>query len=212
MRQLRKMIAWVIACLSLSAMLTGCGTNKDVYVPIASNTLELTEDGHLIAYIVEDFDKDYYDINELKTMVDEEIAEYNQAKTKLVNEAGQMPITVDKVIMAEDGSQKAVVALNFANGAVYSDYMGVEAFYGTVAQAAEKGYVLDGMLHSTKNDELFIGETLRKSQDKMILIIKDAVTVRTYDKVQYLSKNASITAEGFINAETKDELKYIIIK
>jgi len=193
-------------------MFTGCGTGKDVNVPVTSNTLEITADGHLIAYIVESFDKDYYDINELKTMVDGEITKYNETKANLVSEAGQMPITVDKVIMAEDGSKKAVVALNFANAVVYADYMGKEAFYGTVAQAAEKGYVLDGMLKAVKGDEPFIGETLKKSQDKMILIIKDAVTVRTYDKVQYLSRNASITAEGFVNAETKDELKYIIIK
>ncbi len=212
MRYLRKIIAWTVACLSLCAMFTGCGTGKNEYVPITSNTLEVTADGHLIAYIVEAFDKDYYDINELKTMVDEEIAKYNQAKASLVSEAGQMPITVDKVIMAEDGSKKAVVALDFANAAVYTDYMGVEAFFGTVAQAAEKGYVLDGMLKAVKNDEPFIGETLKKNQDKMILIIKDAVMVRTYDKVQFLSKNANITAEGFVNAEIKDELKYIIIK
>ena len=205
-------MAWVVVCLSLCAMFTGCGTGSDANVPITSNTLEVTEDGRLIAYIVEDFDKDYYDINELKTMVEDEAAKYNQAKASLVSEAGQVPITVEKVIMAEDGSKKAVVALNFANAAVYTDYMGLEAFYGTVAQATEKGYVLDGMLKAVKNDEPLIGETLKKSQDKTILIIKDAVTVRTYNKVQYLSKNASITAEGFVNAETKDELKYIIIK
>lgn len=212
MRHLRKVIAWTVACLSLCVMFTGCGTGKDVNVPVTSNTLEITADGHLISYIVEDFDKDYYDINELKTMVDGEIAKYNESKVSLVSEAGQMPITVDKVVMAEDGSQKAVVALNFANVDVYTDYMGMEAFYGTVAQAAEKGYVLDGMLKAVKNDESLIGEALKKSQDKMILIIKDAVTVRAYDKIEYLSRNASITAEGFVNAETKGELKYIIIK
>ena len=212
MRHLKRIIAWTVACLSLCAMFTGCGTGKNANVPITSNTLEVTADGHLIAYIVEDFDKDYYDINELKTMVDEEVAAYNQAKATLVNEAGQLPITVNSVMMAEDGSKKAVVALNFANAVAYTDYMGVEAFYGTVTQAIEKGYVLDGMLKSVNNDEPFIGETLKKNQDKNILIIKDAVMVRTYNKVQFLSKNASITDEGFVNAQTKDELKYIIIK
>lgn len=212
MRHLKRIIAWTVACLSLCAMFTGCGTGKNANVPITSNTLEVTADGHLIAYIVEDFDKDYYDINELKTMVDKEVAAYNQAKATLVNEAGQLPITVNSVMMAENGSKKAVVALNFANAVAYTDYMGVEAFYGTVTQAIEKGYVLDGMLKSVNNDEPFIGETLKKNQDKNILIIKDAVMVRTYNKVQFLSKNASITDEGFVNAQTKDELKYIIIK
>ena len=94
----------------------------------------------------------------------------------------------------------------------YADYMGKEAFLGTVSEAMEKGYVLDGMLKSVKNGDPLIGEQLKKSQDKTILIIKDAVQVRTYNDVQYLSMNASITKEGFVDAQTKDELKYIIIK
>ncbi len=212
MRHIKRIVAWTLACLSLSMLLVGCGNKENAHVPITSNTLELTSDGRLIAYIVEDFDKDYYDINELKTMVDAEIAEYNKAKADLVSEAGRMPVIVEKVSMAEDGSKKAVLALNFQNAAIYADYMGQQAFLGTVADAINAGYVLEGMLVKVKGGAPFIGESLKKSQDKTILIIKDAVTVRTYEDVQYLSKNASMTAEGFVNAETKDELKYIIIK
>ncbi len=212
MRHCKKIVIWVVACLSLSLLFVGCGIKEMQYVPITTNTVELTSDGRIIAYIVEDFDKDYYDINELKTMVNEEIAEYNKAKAELVSEAGRTPVIVDKVTMAEDGSKKAVVALNFQNAAIYADYMGKEAFLGTVSDAINAGYVLEGMLVKVKGGELLIGEALKKNQDKTILIIKDAVTVRTYGDVLYLSKNAGITADGFVNAETKDELKYIIIK
>lgn len=212
MRHFKRIVIWTVACLSLCAMFVGCGKNEEVNVPITTNTVEVTEDGRLIAYIVEDFDKDYYDINELKSMVDEEIAAYNTENAGLVTQQGSAPVIVEKVAMAEDGSKKAVVALNFQNAALYSDYMGKEAFLGTVSDAAEKGYVLDGMLKSVKNDELLIGEQLKKSQDKTILIIKDSVMVRTYNDVQYLSKNASLTKEGFVNAQTQGELKYIIIK
>ena len=212
MRHFKKIVVWTVACLSLCAMLVGCGNNKDVNVPITTNTVEVTEEGRLIAYIVEDFDKDYYDVNELKSMVDEEIAAFNTAKANLVTEAGLTPVIVEKVAMAEDGSKKVVVALNFQNASLYADYMGKEAFLGTVSEAMEKGYVLDGMLSSVKNGDSLVGEQLKKSQDKTILIIKDAVMVRPYNDVQYLSKNASITEEGFVNAQTKDELKYIIIK
>ena len=212
MRHFKRIVIWTVACLSLCAMFVGCGKTGDVNVPITTNTVEVSEDGRLIAYSVEDFDKDYYDINELKSMVDEEIAAYNTAKANLVTQEGSTPVIVEKVAMAEDGSKKAVVALSFQNAALYSDYMGKEAFLGTVSDAAEKGYVLDGMLKSVKNDELLIGEQLKKSQDKTILIIKDSVMVRTYNDVQYLSKNASLTKEGFVNAQTQGELKYIIIK
>ncbi len=211
MRHFKRIVVWTVACLALCAMFVGCG-KKDVNVPITVNAVEVTEEGRLVAYIVEDFDKDYYDINELKSMVDEEIAAYNTAKASMVTQEGSIPVIVEKVAMAEDGSKKAVVALSFQNASLYADYMGKEAFLGTVSEAMAKGYVLDGMLNSVKNGDSLVGEQLKKSQDKTILIIKDSVMVRTYNDVQYLSKNASLTEEGFVNAQTQGELKYIIIK
>lgn len=213
MRHFRKLLVVTAVCLSFGgAFLSGCSEEEPVYVPVTSNTLEVTATGDLIAYIVEDFDKDYYDINELKTMVDAEIAAYNEKNAAMAEGAGRAPIIVDKVIMAEDGSKKAVVALNFENGTVYEDYMGEQVFFGTVAEAMAEGYELAGVLKSVKKGESLTGEKLQKSGDKMILIVGDAVTVRTYSSVQYLSDNATLTTEGFVNALAEDALKYVIIK
>lgn len=213
MRHLKRLLVVTAVCLSIGgAFLTGCsGEQEQVYVPITSNTLELTETGDLIAYIVEDFDKDYYDINELKTMVDAEIAAYNQEKANLAEGAGRAPIIVDKVMMAEDGSLKAVVALNFENSLVYEDYMGEQVFFGTVAEAMAEGYELAGVLKSVKKGEALTGEKLKKSGDKMILIVGDDVTVRTYSAVQYLSDNATLTTNGYVDATTPESMKYMIM-
>lgn len=213
MRHFKKLLVVTAVCLILGGVfLAGCEQQEKVYVPVTSNTLEVTEDGRLIAYIVENFDKDYYDINELKQMVDSEIAEYNKEKAALVTEAGRAPVIVDKVMMAEDGSQKAVVALNFQSGAVYEDYMGEEVFFGTVTEAIAAGYELEGVLKKVKNGEALIGDKLRKNGEKMILIVGDDVVVRTYNDVQYLSNNATLTTNGYVNATLEDELKYMIIK
>ena len=96
MRHFKKIVVWTVACLSLCAMFVGCG-KENVNVPVTTNTVEITEEGRLIAYIVEAFDKDYYDVNELKSMVDEEIAAFNTAKASLVTEAGLTPDNVVKV-------------------------------------------------------------------------------------------------------------------
>lgn len=213
MRHLRKILVVVAVCLMVSGtFLAGCSEPEQVYVPVTSNTLEVTETGDLIAYIVEDFDKDYYDINELKTMVEAESASYNEKSAGLVEGAGRAPIIVDKVMMAEDGSKKAVVALNFANSVVYEDYMGEQAFFGTVAEAMAEGYELAGMLKSVKKGDVLTGEKLQKSGEQMILIVGDEVTVRIYGAVQYLSDNAALTTNGYVDATAADSLKYVIIK
>lgn len=190
--------------------MTGCEQEK-VYVPITANTIEITEDGSLIGYLVEDFDKEYYNVAELESMLRSELEVYNTQKSNLAEGAGRVPITVDKVIMAEDGSAKVVVGLNFANADVYEDYMGKELFYGSVTQAVTAGYELEGKLAAVKDNAAFGTKEIEKYGNKPILIVEDTVSIRTDKKVQYLSTNASLTEEGFVDGAS-EELKYIITK
>lgn len=208
----KKAIVLMMVLLLSTLLLAGCSEETAVYVPVTENTIEVTEDGRLIGYIVEPFEKEYYDITELDTMVRSEIDEYNSAKQDLVTEAGRVPILVEKVMMAEDGSSKAVVALNFQNAAVYADYMEKEIFAGTVAEAKAAGYDLENKLIAVKGGEAFAGEKIQKEEGKRILILKDAVSVRVNGKVQYLSANAKKTSEGFLDCTADEELKYIIYK
>lgn len=207
----KKTIILMLMLLLSTLLFAGC-SKETVYVPVTTNTIELTEEGRLIGYIVEPFEKDYYSISELETMVRSEIDEYNAGKQELSTEAGRLPILVDKVSMAEDGSKKAVVALNFQNAAVYEDYMGKDIFLGTVAEAMDAGYDVDGKLTEVKGGTAFTGEKLQKAKDKKIVILEDTVSVRPTGKVQYLSTNAKETAEGFVDCTADEELKYIIYK
>lgn len=212
MRHYFKLISRLALCLSLCAfLLAGCA-EEEVYVPVTSNTIEVTQEGRLIAYIVEDFEKDYYDIDELADMVRTEIAAYNKEKASLSTDAGQVPVQVDKVMMAEDGSAKAVVALNFQNAAVYEDYMGMELFYGTVSEAMTAGYKLEGMLFDAKKGTVLPADKLERNEDRTILIIEDSVVIRPDKKVLYLSENTSLTEQGYVDAAEGEGFKYIITK
>ncbi len=211
MRHYRRIATLIAAYLVLCVLfVTGCEQEK-VYVPVTVNTVEVAEDGSLIGYIVEAFDKEYYDIQELDNMVRSEMAAYNEQKASLVTGAGRVPIQVEKVIMAEDGSANAVVALKFANADVYKDYMGKDIFYGTVSQAVSTGYILTGMLNNVKDGTVFGTEQIVTDGEKSILIVEDTVSIRVNDKVQYLSPNAKLTEEGFVDGSS-EEPKYIITK
>ena len=208
----KKAMVLMMVLLLSTLLFAGCSEETAVYVPVTENTIEVTEDGRLIGYIVEPFEKEYYDITELDAMVRSEIDEYNSAKQDLVTEAGRVPILVEKVMMTEDGSLKAVVALNFQNAAVCADYMEKEIFAGTVAEAKAAGYDLENKLTAVKDGEAFAGEKIQKEEEKKILILKDAVSVRVAGTVQYLSANAKKTTEGFLDCTADEELKYIIYK
>lgn len=213
MRHNRKVATLMAACLSFSTLfITGCEQEEKVYVPVTANTVEATEDGRLIGYIVEDFEKEYYSITELNDMVRSEIDIYNEQNADLSTEAGRAPIIVDKVSMAEDGSAKAVVALNFQSADVYEHYMGKEIFYGTVSEAVAAGYELAGQLTRVKNGETLTAEQVTKNGENRVLIVEDAVWIRTSEKVQYLSGNASLTDTGIVDGNASEELKFIITK
>lgn len=213
MRHYRKAAAFIAACLAWSTLLlTGCEQEEEVYVPVTANTVEATGDGRLIGYIVEDFEKDYYSITELGDMVRAEIEVYNEENAQLSTEAGRAPIIVDKVSMAEDGSAKAVVALNFQSAVVYEDYMGKDIFYGTVSEAVAAGYQLEGKLAGVKKGETMTAEQITKNGEKHILIVEGAVWIRTNEKVQYLSGNASLTSSKIVDGNAGEELKFIITK
>lgn len=211
MRRYSKFLtAILILALFMTFVLTGCGKKEEV--PVTEPTVTLTSDGQLIAYLVEDFDKEYYDLAELEAMVRSEVDEYNAANQSLAEKEGQLPITVNSVGMAEDGSQKAVVALQCANSSVYGDYFDTKVFYGTVAQALEDGYELSAALVSVKDGELFTKELAEKNSRKNILIIEDSVIVRCPKKVLYIGTNASLTEEGFVDGTQNEGLKLIIMK
>ncbi len=212
MRHYGKLTLLCAALLMLATLcLSGCEQEK-VYVPVTENTIEVTEDGRLIGYMVEAFEKEYYDIKELETMVRSEIDLYNQEKQQLSAGSGRSPIIVDKVIMAEDGSKQAVVALDFQNAKVYEDYMGSELFYGTVKEAVAAGYDIEKKLSGVKKGEVLTADKIEKYAEKHILIIKDNMNVRTAETVQYLSINARLTDDGFVSCTDSEDLKFIITK
>ena len=207
----KKTISLFLMMVLSALFITGC-SKEIIYVPVATNTVEITENGEIVGYIVEPFDKEYYDIQELTAMVETEINEYNAEKQTLVQEVGRAPIVVDKVNMAEDGSKNAVVALKYYSTAVYEDYMGKQLFYGTVEEAIAAGYDVDKKLSKVKGGDLLTGDLLQKNKDKKILILEDTVSVRIPQTAQFLSTNAQIDGYGYIDCTANEELKYIIFK
>ncbi len=210
MRRYGKILAAILMLTSfMSFSFVGCG-EKEV-IPVTEPTVEITADGELIAYLVEDFDKEYYDLAELEAMVREEIAEYVKTQA-LVTETGKEGMAVESVAMAADGSKKVVVELRFDNDEIYADYFDVEAFYGTVAEAEAAGYGLSAALISVKDGEIFTDELAKKNSRRKILVIEDSVIVRCPKDVLYVGTNASLTEEGFVDCTQGEGLNLIIMK
>lgn len=209
-RHNRKMTSILILMITIVFGFSGC-KQEEVVIPVTEPTLEVTSEGNLIAYLVEDFDKDYYVLEELDAMVREEVAEY-VAEHALVTETGAEGMAVESVAMAEDGSKQVVVALKFANSEIYEDYFDTKIFYGTVGEAVEHGYELSAALTNVEDGELFSREDIEKQSKRKILITEEAVMVRLPKKVLYVGTNAALTEDGFVDCTQSEGLKLMIFK
>lgn len=208
-RHIKLLTTILILTLFMIFGLTGC--SEEEVIPVTEPTVEVTAEGDLIAYLVEDFDKEYYDLGELETMVREEVADFVREQD-LVSEDGKEGMSVESVAMAADGSKKVVVALRFANSEIYADYFDAEAFFGTVSQAQNAGYELSAALTSVKDGEIFTEEDAKKYGKKKILIIEGSMVVRCPKEVLYIGTNTSLTEKGFVDCTEGEGLKLIIMK
>ena len=183
----------LLAFMTLSALtFTGCEAQEDEQ-SITGNAVVITEEGKLISYLVDTFDKDYYDAEELAAMAMQE-AEVFSAENNLA-EGNEMVIQGAEVW--PDSKQVALI-MEFANAESYAAYYDVEAFYGTVNEAVDAGWSLSGKLIDTKKETTLSDEKLNKYGEKMIFISDHEVDIRM---------------PGKIIAEGEDAgLKYIMMK
>lgn len=195
--------------------LVGCG-EEAAPEPISTSTIVLDADGGFTQCRVEPFDREYYQLSELDSMIRQEVQEYVSGAGGQNADGGQ-PVSVEQVSYLEGDSSQVMVALHFTDSQVYEDYMTEvdqqphELFYGTVRQALEQGYDLGGSLLDVKKGTVIASAQLEKYMDKLVLVFEDALQVRCPSKVLYCSSNVSLTDTGYAEG-TGEGLKYILMK
>lgn len=180
-------------------MLCACNTQKPE--DIGSTTVYFANDGSITATYVEDFSLPQYDMEELRTMTEEGIAAYNTA-------AGE-----DKIAMTffEVEGNIAKMQLTFTDAAAYRDYIGEVVYIGTIAEALEADYDLDVSLVNVLDAADTIGEhELLTMQDSNIVIVENAVRVRTESKIVYMSSDAKYIDEYEVDGYDNPDATVII--
>lgn len=209
MRIVRKIAVSLCAILCLVTFLGGCGQNKvpqDLSVPAIS----VTDKGKVTAYIVEDFDKDYYDLAELENLVEDELSKFNESRKSAEGEDAVARVSLTQTVVGE--VPKAVLVLEFRDITCYREYVGKDLFYGTVAQAQQAGYDLNVELTSVKD-----GTTIGKSEifgmgNSHILIVQEKVRIFGPGKAQYVTSGAAVKEDGSVEPSDTEDNTYIIMK
>ena len=173
--------------------------------PDEGTTVSVSKDGVITSYIVESFDKPYYDQEEMKQMILSEVADYNR-------EVGSSNVSVDKIVVEDN---LATVVMNFANAEDYGEFYGKTFFIGTAKEAQDGGYDIDTVLSSTEDELETIGMSDMLTMTEYQILITDMKEPVTLNgKAAYVSDNTiySNSLKTVTFGGEADDLAYVMYR
>lgn len=185
----------VVVSLMMMFLLTACTGEKSA----DTNTVSIDKKGTVTETIVEEFAQSYYDADELKEMIDQEVADYNA-------KAGENSVTV-KTFEVEEGKVKLVRTYTS-----YEDYAALnhsEFFAGTVAEAYDAGYSFEDMVSPDGSTTLTKQSVLENGESK-IVICDVAGNVRVSGKITYISEDVEVQDHKTATVLEDGEISYIL--
>ena len=193
---MRKIISFCLLMCSI-LLFSGClgGVPEE-------NTISVDKRGRITSTIVEEFDKDFYDADELESEIDEELSEYNK------NFAADH--VRKETFKVEDGV--ATLQLVFDGSGCYADYTGLTLFAGTLSEAEEEGCDLSGNFVEPNENAADL-EVLNSDGSAHVLVLEEAVQVRVPGNILAVCPEDNVTVTGNREASVAEpELSYIIYK
>lgn len=181
-------------CLAVLIGLAGCGSEAAV----TEDTLTFEKDNTVSFTIVQDFSADYYDLEELKEMAQEEIDAYDGSGVSITS--------------AEVGADNTLsFVYQFSDLATYADFMGTSCYTAQVSQALKDGYKKDTVLNSVKSGTVTLGDN--SVSEYQLMIWNEEISVRSATGILYYSDNLTVTDKKTAKpAEDTSGPYYIIFK
>lgn len=196
MRKWKKTLIIIAAAFCL----TGCGSSDSP----AMNTVSIQKDGKIAHIIVEQFEKNYYNPEDLEPMAQEKIERYSNGEENIIFESAE----------ASDG--KVIVRMTYQSSADYMTYNNREMFIGTVGAAFEQGYSLKDIVGEDGN--VISDEELSAIRENHVVIVQtkkgEELAVNVYDKILYTSENVALSGkkDAIIAAGEEDVISCIVFK
>lgn len=181
---MKKFILFILLSVSL-CVLAGCADSPST--DDGKTNLIIGKDKVVTQRIREDFSENYYDAGELKNMILDEAASYNN---KHVSGA----VSVNKVNVSENNITNVEMVYMTAND--YADFNGEMLFVGTGEEAVKEGCSLKQILTNTENSAETIAEAeLKEMTNDTILIYGGEYAVFLPGKIKYASDNAFLSED-----------------
>lgn len=200
------MMIGILAAFALG--LTACGTEDAPVEEDLMNSISIEKDGSIESIIVEDFTESYYSVDDLKSMIQDTIADYHKQDPN-------SEIILETCEMVE---QKVKVVLKYNSADTYSGYNGETLFVGTVQEAYEEGYDMNMSLTGTDKEGTGITrQELLNMGENHIMIMENVIAdgklrVNCYDTILYTGNGITPIAKKKADVEPAQGYSVIVFK
>ena len=198
---MKRVLIGVISILSI-LMLAGC-SKKEIFIStdnVTDNTILVKRDGSLYVAIAEEFDKSYYNLDELNEFITKEVNSYNDKQ-------GSKEVTIEEL---ELKNGKAVMILGYTKMAHYSAFNNVPAAYFSSDTENVALELPSQYLDARKNTQVD-KDTAFKSGKNQVLVLYEPYEIIVEGDIRYYSDNATLVDESKLKSDS-EEMTVVIYK
>ena len=191
---MKRILICVIFILSI-LMLAGC-SKKEIFITtddITGNTMLVKRDGSLFVAITEEFDKSYYNLDELNEFVSKEVNVYNDM-------VGSKEVTIEEL---ELKNGKAVMILRYSKMAHYSAFNSMPAAYFS-ASTENVALELPSQYVDARKDAKVDKDTAMKNGKNQILVLYEPYEIIIEGDIRFYSDNATFVEETKARSNSED--------
>lgn len=187
----------IFMIMAVACVLAGCGGET---VP-DRNTVSIQKDGTIRQTIVDQFEQEYYNIEELETLAQEKI-----------NRSGSGGKIVCESVKAD--GENIIVEMTYQTDNDYTDFNNRELFSGTVSEASAQGYIMTNLVG--QDGTAVSEEEVSSVGENHIVIIQtkagETLDVNVYGKIVYTSENITLSNKSgaMIDAGENDMVSYVV--
>lgn len=193
---MKKIISISLACLLIAGLFSACGDS----LVADSDTVYVQKKGKVVCAAISDFDKEYYDEDELRKYIEERVQAYQ-------DENGKNSVEIDNFTVED---KVATLYMKYKDCDTYQDFNEVTLFSGTVPQALAAGFNFNTEFTEVKDGKAAgnVDNTTVMDSDCKVVILSEKINVKVDGTVQYMSSDyTTIKAKDTVSIEVPEEEK-----
>lgn len=191
---MKKFIFISLVIIVAAGLLAGCGKSLEA----DRDTVYIQKKGNVVSAAIADFDKDYYDEEELKNYIEERVADYQE-------EHGENTVSIDE-FSVEDGIARLFI--KYSSCEEYQNFNDVTLFSGTIPQALAEGYSFEEDFTEIEDGEAAgsVKKDAVTDLDAKVIILSEKVDVKVDGAIRYVSSQyTTMKAKDTVSIQLPEE-------